>query len=42
MIRLFSRYWSLPATLSLIVEGFLLYMTVPFATRHALNRSAKG
>jgi len=32
MIRLFSRYWSLPSTLSLIVEGFLLYMTVPFAT----------
>jgi sugar transferase (PEP-CTERM system associated) len=32
MIRLFSRYWSVPATLSLTVEGLLLYLAVPFAT----------
>jgi sugar transferase (PEP-CTERM system associated) len=32
MIRLFSRYWSAPAALSLLVEGWLLYLAVPFAT----------
>ena len=32
MIRLFSRYWSVPAALSLTVEGLLLYLAVPFAT----------
>ncbi len=32
MIRLFSRYWSLPSTISLIVEGLMLYLTIPFAT----------
>jgi sugar transferase (PEP-CTERM system associated) len=32
MIRLFSRYWSVPAVLSLGVEGLLLYLAVPFAT----------
>jgi len=32
MIRLFSRYWSVPAVMSLIVEGTLLYLAIPFAT----------
>ncbi|HWM92306.1 MAG TPA: TIGR03013 family XrtA/PEP-CTERM system glycosyltransferase [Thermoanaerobaculia bacterium] len=32
MIRLFSRYWSIPAAISLAVEGFVLFMAVPFAT----------
>jgi sugar transferase (PEP-CTERM system associated) len=32
MIRLFSRYWSVPAAVSLTVEGLLLYLAVPFAT----------
>ena len=31
MIRLFSRYWSVPAALSLGIEGLLLYLAVPFA-----------
>ncbi|MES1245321.1 MAG: TIGR03013 family XrtA/PEP-CTERM system glycosyltransferase [Acidobacteriota bacterium] len=31
MIRLFSRYWSVPAALSLSLEGILLYLAVPFA-----------
>jgi sugar transferase (PEP-CTERM system associated) len=31
MIRLFSRYWSVPAALSLGVEGALLYLAVPCA-----------
>src|SRR6185436_3001419 len=32
MIRLFSRYWSAPAALSLSVEGLLLLLAVPLAT----------
>src|SRR4028119_198627 len=32
MFRLFSRYWSVPAAMSLIVEGLLLYLAIPFAT----------
>ncbi|HYH45948.1 MAG TPA: TIGR03013 family XrtA/PEP-CTERM system glycosyltransferase [Thermoanaerobaculia bacterium] len=31
MIRLFSRYWSLPALFSLLVETPLLILAVPFA-----------
>jgi sugar transferase (PEP-CTERM system associated) len=31
MIRLFSRYWSVPAAVSLGVEGVVLYLAVPFA-----------
>ena len=32
MVRLFSRYWSIPAAISLAVEGTLLYLAIPFAT----------
>jgi sugar transferase (PEP-CTERM system associated) len=32
MIRLFSRYWSIPAALSLGMEGIVLYLAVPFAS----------
>jgi sugar transferase (PEP-CTERM system associated) len=32
MIRLFNRHWSVPALLSLVMEGFLLYFAIPFAT----------
>ena len=32
MIRLFNRYWSLPAAWSLLVEGVLLLAAVKFAT----------
>jgi sugar transferase (PEP-CTERM system associated) len=32
MIRIFSRYWSVPAALSLFVEGVILSLAVPFAT----------
>lgn len=32
MFRLFSRYWSVPAAMSLFVEGLLLYLAIPFAT----------
>jgi sugar transferase (PEP-CTERM system associated) len=32
MIRLFNRHWSVPALLSLVVEGLLLYFAIPFAT----------
>jgi sugar transferase (PEP-CTERM system associated) len=32
MIRLFSRYWSIPAAMSLVMEGLLLYLAIPFAT----------
>src|SRR6185295_15138232 len=31
MIRLFNRYWSVPAVMSLVMEGTLLYLAVPFA-----------
>ena len=32
MIRLFNRHWSAPAIASLLMEGFLLYLAIPFAT----------
>ncbi len=32
MIRLFSRYWSVSAAISLAVEGTLLFLAIPFAT----------
>lgn len=32
MIRLFSRYWSVPAAISLVVEGTFLFLAIPFAT----------
>jgi sugar transferase (PEP-CTERM system associated) len=32
MIRLFNRHWSVPALLSLTVEGLLLYFAIPVAT----------
>ena len=31
MIRLFSRYWSIPAVFSLLVEGMVLYLSVRLA-----------
>src|SRR5688572_14482327 len=32
MIRFFNRHWSVPALLSLLMEGFLLCLAIPFAT----------
>ena len=37
MIRLFNRYWALPAVVSLIVEGLLLGAAVPLATQIRLG-----
>jgi hypothetical protein len=31
MIRIFSRWWAVPAVLSLAIEGVLLSMAVPLA-----------
>jgi sugar transferase (PEP-CTERM system associated) len=37
MIRIFSRYWALPAVLSLLVEGLVLFAAVPLATHLRLG-----
>ena len=37
MIRIFSRYWAVPAVLSLLVEGLVLSMAVPLATHLRLG-----
>lgn len=37
MIRIFSRYWAVPAVLSLLVEGIVLGMAVPLATHLRLG-----
>jgi sugar transferase (PEP-CTERM system associated) len=37
MIRIFSRYWAVPAVLSLLVEGLVLSAAVPFATHLRLG-----
>jgi sugar transferase (PEP-CTERM system associated) len=37
MIRIFSRYWAVPAVLSLLVEGVVLSMAVPLATHLRLG-----
>jgi sugar transferase (PEP-CTERM system associated) len=37
MIRLFNRYWTLPAALSLLVEGALLLAAMPLATQLRLG-----
>jgi sugar transferase (PEP-CTERM system associated) len=37
MIRLFNRYWALPAALSLVTEGLLLLAAMPLATQLRLG-----
>ena len=37
MIRLFNRYWALPAAVSLTVEGLLLFAAVPLAIQLRLG-----
>jgi sugar transferase (PEP-CTERM system associated) len=37
MIRIFNRYWALPALVSLIAEGGLLFAAVPFAIQLRLG-----
>jgi sugar transferase (PEP-CTERM system associated) len=37
MIRIFSRYWAVPALVSLIVEGALLFAAVPLAMQLRLG-----
>jgi sugar transferase (PEP-CTERM system associated) len=37
MIRIFSRYWALPAVLSLLSEGMILFAAVPLATHLRLG-----
>ncbi|HKV13311.1 MAG TPA: TIGR03013 family XrtA/PEP-CTERM system glycosyltransferase [Thermoanaerobaculia bacterium] len=37
MIRIFSRYWAVPAVLSLLVEGLVLSLAVPLATHLRLG-----
>lgn len=37
MIRIFSRYWAVPAVLSLLVEGLVLFAAVPLATHLRLG-----
>ncbi|HSN86650.1 MAG TPA: TIGR03013 family XrtA/PEP-CTERM system glycosyltransferase [Thermoanaerobaculia bacterium] len=37
MIRIFSRYWALPAVLSLLFEGMILSAAVPLATHLRLG-----
>ena len=37
MIRLFNRYWALPAVVSLVVEGLLLLAAVPLAIQLRLG-----
>jgi sugar transferase (PEP-CTERM system associated) len=37
MIRLFNRYWAVPAAVSLVVEGLLLLAAVPLATKLRLG-----
>ncbi len=42
MIRLFNRYWALPAAVSLAAEGLLLLLAVPLATRLRLGGIGPG
>ena len=37
MIRLFNRYWALPAAVSLTAEGLLLFAAVPLAIQLRLG-----
>src|SRR6476661_2486780 len=37
MIRLFNRYWAVPALVSLVVEGLLLLAAVPLAIQVRLG-----
>jgi sugar transferase (PEP-CTERM system associated) len=42
MIRLFNRYWAVPAVVSLVIEGLLLYAAVPLATHLRLGIVGPG